>query len=164
MHEKFAALAFTLIVAVQAQEEDDYNTYGTEYVQTPEPTFPVDIAEYLTIPDDFGDFTNNIESVGVALWYDGNDSDIFAWANDDYVVYGRFDFGTPTGDVFMAEVTFIDYVYTYLYHIICFDDTRNCICAGFLDEYYNTLKFDCNKLSEEDGIFDLKPFEEQNTY
>ena len=101
MYEKFAALAFALIVTVQAQEEDYYNTYGADYEQAMAPTFPVDIAEYLTIPYDFGDFNNKIDSVGVALWYDGEDSEIFAWADDNYVE-DNTEFGMPTGDVFMA--------------------------------------------------------------
>jgi hypothetical protein len=38
----------------------------------------------LTVPDDFGYFINNVDFVRVALWFDGNESDIFAWANSFY--------------------------------------------------------------------------------
>ena len=97
MYEKFAALAFALIVAVKAQ--DEFDEEATVYEQTPEPEFPVDWAEYLTIPDDFGEFTNNVESVGAALWFDGEDSEIFAWAEDNYDE-DNTNFDAPTGDVF----------------------------------------------------------------
>ena len=150
MYEKFAALAFALIVTVQAQEEDVYN-YSGGYKQSPQPTFPVDIAQYLTIPDDFGDFTNNIESIGVALWYDGIASDIFAWAIENYV--GKVYYAVmPSGNVFMAEVAFIDTVSKTDSQILCFDDGTTCICAGFKGGIYKSFILDGTILAAEDGV------------
>ena len=70
MYEKFAALAFALIVTVNAQAANGVADAAV-YEQTPEPEFPADWAQEIAIPDDFGAFTNNVESVGVALWADG---------------------------------------------------------------------------------------------
>jgi hypothetical protein len=33
----------------------------------------------MTIPDKFEDFDNNIESIGIGLWYDGDYSEIYNW-------------------------------------------------------------------------------------
>ena len=123
MYEKFAALAFALIVTVNAQ--DDYEGDDMVYEQTPEPEFPADWAEYIAIPEDFGEFTNNVESVGVALWDDGEDSDIFTWAEDNFEE-DNVDFGAPTGGVCAAEVTFIDGVSTAW---LCFADGEMVLCA-----------------------------------
>ena len=129
MYEKFAALAFALIVTVKAQD-DYYPDDTTAFAQTPEPEFPEDWAEYLTIPDDFGDFENNVESVGLALWFDGDDSDIFAWADDNYVDGVDTSFGFPTGDVFMAEVTFIEDITSDEAQYLCFDFFVITWCAA----------------------------------
>ena len=151
MYEKFAALAFALIVTVNAQ--DDYG-YGDDavYEQTPEPEFPADWAEYIAIPDDFGEFTNNVESVGVALWDDGEDSDIFTWAEDNFEE-DNANFGAPTGDVFAAEVTFIDGVSTAW---LCFNPDEMVLCAA---TDFTTLTVDSELTIEDDGSIDLASVE-----
>ena len=129
MYEKFAALAFALIVTVNAQDEE-YGDDTTAFAQTPEPEFPEDWASYLEIPEDFGDFENNVESVGLVHWYDGDDSDIFTWAEENYVDGVDTSFGMPTGDVFMAEVTFFEDITADEAQYLCFDDGTITWCAA----------------------------------
>lgn len=60
---------------------------------------------YLTIPDKFDDFKNNIESIAIGLWYDGDYSEIYNWVASRYVK--NQDFEIPNGYVFGAQVVLI---------------------------------------------------------
>ena len=76
--------------------------------------------KYLTIPEDFGDFDNNIDWIRAALWYDGDQSKIFDWADRNYDESPSF--GMPISNVFLAEVSFIDDIKTNEGMLLCFDN------------------------------------------
>ena len=83
----------------------------------------------MTIPEDFGEFTNNIEYIGFALWDDGKDSDIFGWLKTDYVK--NEDYNEPTGEVFAAEVKFLEAISELQSYYLCFSnaDFEVAYCA-----------------------------------
>ena len=83
-------------------------------------------------------------------------ADIFTWADDNYVDGIEPSFGIPTGDVFMAEVTFIDDITSDEAQYLCFDDATNCICAGTLGDMYYTIIIDCTEFV--DGIFNTENY------
>ena len=106
----------------------------------------------MNIPDDFGDFTNNIESIGVAFWNDELRGDVItAWVIENYFVENSYT-NLPSGDVFMAEVAFIDTVSKTDSQILCFDDGTTCICAGFKGGIYKSFILDGTILAAEDGV------------
>ena len=83
----------------------------------------------MTVPDDFGEFVNNLEFVGVTLFFDGEDSEIFGWAVSNYEA--NSDFEKPIGDVFAAAVGYFDTVSDEELMLLCFDHTDfdNARCA-----------------------------------
>jgi|688.fasta_scaffold615127_1 hypothetical protein len=121
MYEKFVALAFALLATAQP-EEYYLDSYGAYYDQTPEPIVEDIEWTYLTVPDDFGEFVNNIEFLGVSLFFDGEDSEIFGWAVSNYVA--NSDFAEPTGYVFAAAVGYLDTVSDEELMYLCFDHTN----------------------------------------
>lgn len=161
MYEKFAALAFALAATVSAV--DYYSEgMGTYYDETPEPIVDYSEWTFVTIPDDFGEFVNNVESVGVVLKYDGDDSDIFNWAAENYEV--NTDFDEPTGDVFAATVGFLDTVTAESAYTLCFNPTESnaAICSILFGagDMFASISIDNSVLQEEDGFIDFSNLEE----
>ena len=80
MYKKFAALAISFTVAVNAQDED---SVADVLDPAPMPAYPEDKEFYtgIAIPsdEDFGDFPNNIAYAGFALWDDSENTDLQDW-------------------------------------------------------------------------------------
>ena len=94
---------------------------------------------WMTIPEDFSDFENNIDTLRICLWYDGENSDIFTWATNNSE--NNTDFGMPTGNVFAAEVQYLGIVWNDDRHYICFDhaDFNKVRCAATSSDLYFTI-------------------------
>ena len=76
----------------------------------------------MTIPVYFGNFDNNIESIGLGIWYDGDYSDIWSWlVNNRADCFGEFMWPEPNGYVLAAEVTFKRKVESREAQYICFN-------------------------------------------
>ena len=128
MYAKYTAIAFALLATVFAQDEEE-SVDGA--MQTPVPDWNVDWWTLVTVPEDFGEFDNNIDYIGFALWDDGEDSAIFDWAETDYVE--NEDYNEPTCEVFAAHVGFLEAITeTQSYHL-CFDndDFTLAYCAVY---------------------------------
>ena len=128
MYAKYTAIAFALLATVFAQDEEK-SVDGA--MQTPEPDWNVDWWTLVTVPEDFGEFDNNIDYIGFALWDDGEDSAIFDWAKTDYVE--NEDYYEPTGEVFAAQVGFLEAITDTQSYYLCFDneDFASAYCAVY---------------------------------
>ena len=105
----------------------------------------------MEIPDDFGKFKNNIVSVGMGIWYDGDYSDIFNWLENEFLPsYNKW----PTdGYVFGTQVVFSSAVFPTEAQYICFNQNLDEIvftkegymttyCAGTQGDIYGTYTID----------------------
>jgi hypothetical protein len=132
------------------------------YDETPEPIVDYSELTFVTIPNDFGEFVNNVESVGVVLKYDGDDSDIFTWASENYDI--NTDFDEPTGDVFAATVGFLDTVTAESGNTLCFHPTESdaAICSILFGagDMFASISIDNSVFQEEDGFIDFYNLEE----
>lgn len=135
---------------------EDVEEGAMDFVQTPQPEFPVDWAQDIAVPEEeeFGDFTNNVESVQAALWNDGEESEIFTWAEDNYDEETA-NFGAPNGDVFELQVTFIDGVTTTW---VCLDGGEDVLCAS---SEFTTLAITSEIEIGEDGSIVLEEVESE---
>lgn len=80
MYGKFAVLALVFAVAVNAQED---GSTADVLDPAPIPGFSTDqeFYTYLNIPsdEDFGDFANNVDYAGFALWDDSENTKLQDW-------------------------------------------------------------------------------------
>jgi hypothetical protein len=154
MYEKFAALAFALFATVHGQDYDVEETTAIE--QTPVPDIGDDtLWNLVTIPEDedFGEFNNNVEYIGVALWGEDEESDIFAWAEENYEE--NTDYMEPTGDVFAAEIGFLEAFYEgYSIAVGFYADGAEAAYFATSDGFA-TWSIDAAELPEEDGEIDV---------
>lgn len=107
----------------------------------------------VTIPEDFGEFNNNVDYIGVALWGEDEDSDINAWVEDNWVE--NPDYVEPTGDVFAAEIGFLEAFYEgYSIAVGFYADGADAAYFATSDDFA-TWSIDPSELPEEDGEIDV---------